>query len=252
VRGSVSFCVRACRGIVGPRSGPSPVSSVPLGFGRAGRRRSRGVAEEPEIAHEQEGIPTMPEDGVRFETRGPMTLVGVTLFGSPEHTDLAQAWTLFGDVAGEMEWVRSSKRVYGLQVYPPAFPRVFAYTYMACVELPEGMEVPLQMFRKDVPAAKYAVVESEDGVDGISEAYRWLYDEWMPESGYGLAFPFDFEQYDGSIARDDESEEVTVWVPIVERPPEEDVVEAEYGDGDDEGGRLLRRSIDTGRRSVLE
>ncbi len=175
----------------------------------------------------------MPEDEPRIVTRGPMTVAGVTLFGSPERTDLAQAWTLFGDVAGELEWVRESKRVYGLQVYPPAFPHVFAYTYMACVELPEGVEVPVRMFRKDIPAARYAVVESPDGVEGIAEAYRWLYEDWMPESEYELALPYDFEQYDSmgsGEGEEEESEVITVWVPIVERPPEEDVVEAEYGE----------------------
>lgn len=172
----------------------------------------------------------MPEDEPRIVTRGPMTVVGVTLFGSPEVTDLAQAWTLFGDVAGELAWVRETKLVYGLQVYPPAFPHVFAYTYMACVELPAELEVPLRMFRKDIPAARYAVVESEDGVEGIAEAYRWLYEEWLPESGYELAFPFDFEQYEGTGSGEDESEEISVWVPIVERPPEAEIVDAEYGE----------------------
>jgi len=176
----------------------------------------------------------MPEDEPRIVTRGPMTVVGVTLFGSPEVTDLAQAWTLFGDVAGELAWVRETKLVYGLQVYPPAFPHVFAYTYMACIELPEGVEVPLRMFRKEIPAARYAVVESEDGVEGIGEAYRWLYEEWMPESGYELAFPYDFEQYDGTEAGEDEAEAISVWVPIVERPPEEEVVDAEYGEYEDD------------------
>jgi len=77
-------------------------------------------------------------------------------------------------------------------------------------------------------------VESENGVEGIAETYRWLYEDWMPESGYELALPYDFEQYDSKGGEADESGEgtevITVWVPIVERPPEEDVVEAEYGE----------------------
>jgi predicted transcriptional regulator YdeE len=175
----------------------------------------------------------MPGDEPRIVTLGRLTVVGVTLFGNPERTDLAQAWTLFGDVADELSWVREAKRVYGVQVYPPAFPHVFAYTYMACVELPAGVEVPLRMFRKDIPAARYAVVESPDGVEGIAEAYRYLYDEWLPESPYELAFPYDFEQYEGvGGAGDDDAEEITVWVPIIERLPEEEAIEAEYGEGE--------------------
>ncbi|MBB6691104.1 AraC family transcriptional regulator [Cohnella xylanilytica] len=54
---------------------------------------------------------------------------------------------------------------------------------------PEGMT------KRDFPAATWAVFEAEGGPEGLAELWRRLYTEWVPVSGYELAYVPAIERY---------------------------------------------------------
>jgi predicted transcriptional regulator YdeE len=138
-------------------------------------------------------------DGSPIETRiekcGPMSFIGVALYGNPETTALSNAWELFAAVADDAGISRIGKDIFGLQIYHPKFPKRFELTYMACMERESQMDVPIRMICKSLPEARYAVQKVEGGVTGIDQALIYLYRDYIPKNGLRAAMPIDFEKY---------------------------------------------------------
>jgi predicted transcriptional regulator YdeE len=152
----------------------------------------------------------------RMELFGPLNLMGVVLYGNPSKVRFHDAWVHFGKVADELALSRIGKTLYGLQVYPPSFPAVFEFTYMACIEKDPGITVPIRMLTKTVPRCSYVVQKVVGGVDGIDEALKYLYREYIPAKGLKVAMPFDFEKYCSVRSQDHLDDDIEVWVPAKE------------------------------------
>ncbi|MEW6511804.1 MAG: GyrI-like domain-containing protein [Bacteroidota bacterium] len=150
----------------------------------------------------------------RIESFGPVDLMGVVLYGNPSKVRFHDAWVHFGKVADELALSRIDKNLYGLQVYPPTFPAVFEFTYMASIETNPGITVPIRMLTKTVPRCTYAVQKVIGGVDGIDEALQYLYREYIPAKGLKVAMPFDFEKYCNVRSQDHLQGDIEVWVPV--------------------------------------
>jgi predicted transcriptional regulator YdeE len=152
----------------------------------------------------------------RIETCGPLELMGVTLYGNPEKTHFCNAWEHFGKVADEASISRIGKNLYGLQIYPPWFPKKFELTYIAGIEKERGIEVPIRMITKTLPGCKYVVQEVSGGVENIDQTLRYLYKVYIPKNGFSVAMPLDFEKYCNVKDHNTHTDIIEVWVPIVE------------------------------------
>jgi predicted transcriptional regulator YdeE len=152
----------------------------------------------------------------RRELFGPLDLMGVVLYGNPSTVRFHDAWVHFGKVGDEIALPRIGKSLYGLQLYPPSFPAVFEFTYMASIEKTPGITVPIRMLTKTVPQGSYVVQKVVGGVDGIDEALQYLYREYIPAKGLKLAMPFDFEKYCSVGGHDRLDGDIEVWVPVEE------------------------------------
>lgn len=150
----------------------------------------------------------------RIETRGSFEFVGVAWHGDPRTDDLHRAWSLFGEVADTESIHRIGRDVYGLQIYHPQFPARFELTYMACLIREPGMVLPLRMISKQIPDCKYAVQKVQGGVAGIDETLEHLYRVFIPNTGYRVALPLDFERYCDVQDHERCPNEIEVWVPI--------------------------------------
>ena len=53
----------------------------------------------------------------------------------------------------------------------------------ACMEIKDGVEAPKGTVIGEIAGGKYAVLTHEGDYTLLSEAYRWLYGTWLPESG---------------------------------------------------------------------
>jgi predicted transcriptional regulator YdeE len=153
----------------------------------------------------------------RIVERNAFQIVGIPLFGNPLEYEFSKAWDLFGQIADETPWMRQQHTLFGLQVYPPRYPEPFEFTYLAGVQIAAGAETPIRCVRKELPASEYAVFEVNGGIKGIDDAYQRAYKDWLPSSEYVLAFPFDFEQYEGLANSESDPSEITVWIPIKAR-----------------------------------
>ncbi len=150
----------------------------------------------------------------RIEEIGPIELMGVAVYGNPEITSFHKAWEYFGAVADEASISRINKDIYGLQLYHPAFPKTFEMTYMACMMREEDFTVPIRMMSKVIPRSKYVVQGVIGGVDGIDEVLMYLYQKFIPENGFSIAYPYDIEKYCNVLDHSSVPEKIEIWVPV--------------------------------------
>jgi len=159
----------------------------------------------------------MTIDDVRLVERDKIHLAGIAKFGEPGKIDPCSVWNLFGKIADEIPWVRQKKELYGLELYSPHTVKPFGYTYFCGVEIEHTQPTPPLMLRKDIPPAKYAVLQVNGGVSGFGTALKFVYDQWLPQSDCEIAFPFDFELYDNVTDPEVVPSDLSVWIPVKDK-----------------------------------
>lgn len=87
------------------------------------------------------------------------------------------------------------------------------FCYLACMEVTDLDDIPVDMVGKTLPANTYAVFTHHGSLGGGSEklaaTYRHIYGTWLPNSGYELAASYDFEAYDEDFDPERESSKTT-------------------------------------------
>lgn len=151
---------------------------------------------------------------VRMETLGRLELMGVPVTGDPRTVDFHVAWRLFGRVADAEGISRAGRDLFGLQIYPPGFPKDMEITYLACIEKGGRSDPPLRLVMKSLPESRYAVGRVVGGVRNIDRMIRHLYREYLPANGYVPGMPLDFEKYCRVRSPDEVPGEIEIWVPV--------------------------------------
>lgn len=96
------------------------------------------------------------------------------------------------------------------------------FTYCIGVEVPTFENLPKELITKEVPTANYAVFSTlpaarADFVAAIQNTWRFIYNEWLPTSGYEFAENCaDFERY-GDTCMGDENLVMEIYIPIKKR-----------------------------------
>ncbi len=89
-----------------------------------------------------------------------------------------------------------------------------SFNHIACVEVSNIDEVPKDMVAKEIPGSRYAVWTYKGKMPGLTEAYRWLYEEGMPKSGLKQKKDLWLEKYDERYKDDSDESIMEIWIPI--------------------------------------
>ena len=93
------------------------------------------------------------------------------------------------------------------------------FSYIIGAEVISTENTPEDMVCRKIPAGKYAVFTACGVMPGsIQETFKYIYQEWLPNSEYQRANSADFELYD-ERCRSAENPEVDIYVPIVSTQP---------------------------------
>ena len=88
------------------------------------------------------------------------------------------------------------------------------FSYIIGAEVTSIENTPEDMIWRKIPASKYAIFTARGKMPAsIQETFRYIYQEWLPKSGYQRANSADFELYD-ERCHDLENAEVDIYVPI--------------------------------------
>lgn len=88
--------------------------------------------------------------------------------------------------------------------------------YMTGVEVESFEPLPEGMGRMRIPAQTYAVFTHHGPVSGLSAAWRWIWEEWLPASGVTPADTPDFEIYGEGFGPEADHGIVEIWFPVLE------------------------------------
>ena len=89
------------------------------------------------------------------------------------------------------------------------------FSYIIGSEVTSTENTPNNMVCRTIPASKYAVFTARGKIPGsIQDTFKYIYQEWLPNSNLQRANSAEFELYD-ERCEDAENAEVDIYIPIV-------------------------------------
>ena len=145
------------------------------------------------------------------------------LVGCEKYTKLTsaigKAWETLKKYEAEIPNRVNPCTKYGFEDYSRDFsPETMQFYYMAAVQVSSLDNIPHGMTGKTVPASDYAVftVKGCNANGEIGKAFRYIYDEWLPNSEYDFSDVIcgDFEFYDERWDCSSAESEIDIYLPI--------------------------------------
>jgi predicted transcriptional regulator YdeE/DNA-binding transcriptional MerR regulator len=143
----------------------------------------------------------------------PGFLVAGTLYqGKNENQEIAVMWQK--EFMPRMDEVKSvSPITYGICMMPPGLPDG-EFQYIAGLEVASEEDVPEGMVLVKVPDHEYAVFEHHGSLDALSDTQTYIYQSWLPSSGYKRSDAPDFELYNQDFKDFEEDSVLYLYVPV--------------------------------------
>lgn len=130
---------------------------------------------------------------LRFEKRKPLRVAFVRHVGP--YQECGAAWEKLLTFATEHDLFTPETLRIGIghdnpDVTPPAKLR-----YDACLTVSDQFQATAEIGVQELPGGEYAVVPLRGPYSALPDAYRWLFEKWLPNSGRQLQCAPCFEVY---------------------------------------------------------
>ncbi len=140
-------------------------------------------------------------------TKPAFTVVGLLLHTQPMTPEIPQLWDKFVPRITEIAQATEPHVSYGLMESSDQMTRL---DYMAGVSVEAADVLPEGMTQWKVPANTYAVFEAT--VPTIGDAFGYIYNTWLPTSGYRQAPGPYFERYDETYSPANPN--LSIYIPV--------------------------------------
>lgn len=148
----------------------------------------------------------------KFVVKPAFTVVGMLIHTKPMAQEIPDLWGQFGPRMDEVQHQAEPGASYGLMEY---FETLGQLDYMAGVSVVQAADLPPGMTQWDVPASTYAVFETT--LPATGDTFGYIYNTWLPTSGYQqLAAPY-FERYGETFEPDDPASTLSIYIPVVKK-----------------------------------
>lgn len=136
---------------------------------------------------------------VEIVNRDKTSIVGLTvdvlLKDTKEQLIIPKLQQSFNEMVNEIEGAVALPVTYGVFIDPPNYnPHSDLFTWIAGVEVEEGVKPQEGMICYEIPSGTYAVLTYTGNIDNAGSAYDQLY-TWISSSEYELAGTHGFEMY---------------------------------------------------------
>jgi AraC family transcriptional regulator len=151
----------------------------------------------------------------QFIDKSEIILVGIVGCGSDvSQLDIYGLWQRFNEYSKNIKHQIEGKG-YEIHIQEETSPPM--HFCLAGVEVQKIEDVPIELFVKVLPACKYAVFTHHFKEGGFGYAFKTVYD-WLKNSEYTPAYPFDIQCYDSRFTGPDNPESILeIYVPIVSK-----------------------------------
>ncbi len=142
-----------------------------------------------------------------------MKVVGVAYIGKNENQEIPQTWDVFNRRCQEIKHVAPGSPAYGVCACVPEAAQG-EFEYVACYGVDQASEIPAGMVERTIPAGRYAVFVHIGPLDGLRATYEYIYQYWLPQSGFQLTGGPDFELYNQEFVNGAADSRFYIYVPI--------------------------------------
>lgn len=130
---------------------------------------------------------------VSIQTLSPVRLVGFRHTGS--YMDIGPVFERLFAWAGGQSLMRPDTRSIGIYYDDPDAVAAAKLRSAACITLPDNAAVDGAAERFAIDGGRHAVLRYQGPYAELEAAYRWLYKDWLPQSGEEPADRPCFEEY---------------------------------------------------------
>lgn len=146
----------------------------------------------------------------QFVTKPAFTVVGIRQRVKALSPAIPAIWDQFGPRIDQIDQIAEPYVSYGVMDHMDM--DVGQLDYMAAVSVSSTDAIPAGMTSLVVPANTYAVFETS--MAEIGEAFGYVYNIWMPSSGYQYALGPYFERYGETFNPADPSSPLSIYIPV--------------------------------------
>ena len=138
------------------------------------------------------------------------TVVGLLIHTKPMTQEIPALWGQFGPRMDEVQHLTEPGVSYGLMAH---FDQTLdQLDYMAGEEVEKAVDLPAGMTHWDVPANTYAVFETT--LPATGDTFGYIFNTWLPSSGYQQAAAPSFERYGETFEPTDQPSTLSIYIPI--------------------------------------
>lgn len=157
----------------------------------------------------------------RFENLPEKKLIGQKAVLSFSNNTTAELWKSFMPRRFEIQ-NRINEYLFSVEIYNPLFWYNFkperTFEKWAALEVSDFSTIPGDMLPLVIPPGLYAIFIHKGTADRAGESYDFIYNKWLPSSGFHLANRPHFARMEPSYKTDSENSEEEIWIPIREKP----------------------------------
>ena len=146
-------------------------------------------------------------------TRPAFTMVGMRYFGNNQNQEISKLWGAANQHMDKVKNVAADWGAIGLCSMVPDAP-AGEFEYVAGLVVSKVEDLPEGFVAREVPSYKYAVFTHVGALSSLKDTYEYIYQTWLPQSGYELAGGIDFEYYDEDFKDFAPDSRFYIYVPI--------------------------------------
>jgi predicted transcriptional regulator YdeE/DNA-binding transcriptional MerR regulator len=144
------------------------------------------------------------------------TLVGLRYFGRNENNEIAEMWGEFNRKMEDLGGLpyETGEAAIGLCITPEDAPEDGAFEYVAGLPVTKVEDIPEGFVVREMPPYTYAVFAHKGDMPSLAKTYEYIYETWLPQSGYKLAAKIDFEYYNEEFKNFSPDSVFYIYLPI--------------------------------------
>jgi AraC family transcriptional regulator len=141
------------------------------------------------------------------------TIVGLPYFGKNENQEISALWGQFNPRAAEIKNIAQGSAAYGMCTSKPDL-KTSEFEYVAGFRVDQVSDIPEGMVVRHVPASQYAVFTHAGDLKSLTDTYNFIYHTWLPQSGYVINGPINFEWYDEDFKNFGPDSRFYIYLPV--------------------------------------
>lgn len=132
-----------------------------------------------------------------------------------EQNKYTQAWKQLWKYAKQNQLITDYTESIGLSFDDPNITKAEQCRFYACITTNSTTKAHAEFGICTLPKGKFAVFTHKGSYSGLNDVYKFIYIDWLPQSGYTIRNSTPFEKYLNNPAKVPENEILTeIYIPI--------------------------------------